>query len=80
MGDEHFKTTGINISEDVLLTNLARSFPRHVQQRMQCGMDDGSTYQQIRDRGVAYERVSRSWTKDTILVECGATLLGSVTS
>ena len=64
----------------MLLTTLARSLPRHVQQHIQLGMDDNTTHQQVRDRVIAYERVSCSWTKDKILVECGATPLGAVTS
>ena len=70
----------MNISEDMFLTTLARSLPRHVQQHIQLGMDDNTTHQQVRDRVIAYERVSCSWTKDKILVECGATPLGAVTS
>ena len=80
LGDEYYKTAGVNIAEDILLTRLVRSLPRHVQQNIQLGMDDNTTYQQVRDRVVAYERVSSSWTKDKILVECGATPLGAVTS
>ena len=70
----------MNIAEDILLTTLVRSLPRHVQQHIQLGMDDNTTYRQVRDRVVTYERVSSSWTKDKILVECGATPLGAVTS
>ena len=80
LGDEYCKTAGVNIAEDILLTTLVRSLPRHVQQHIQLGMDDNTTYQQVRDRVVAYERVASSWTRDKILVECGATLLGAVTS
>lgn len=80
LGDEYNKTAGVNMSEDILLTTLVRSLPRHVQQHIQLGMDDNTTYQQVRDRVIAYKRVSSSWTKDKILVECGATPLGAVTS
>ena len=79
LGDEYCKTAGVNISEDILLTTLVRSLPRHVQQHIQLGMDDNTTYQQVRERVVAYERVASSWTRDKILVECGATPLGAVT-
>ena len=66
LGDEYYKTAGVNIAEDILLTTLVRPLPRHVQQHIQLGMDDNTTYQQVRDRVVAYERVSSSWTKDKI--------------
>ena len=80
LGDEHDKIAGVNIAEDILLTTLVRCLPHHVQQHIQLGMDDNTTYQQVRDRVIAYERVSSSWTKDKILAECGATPLGAVTS
>ena len=80
LGNEYYKTAAVNIAEDILLTPLVRSLPRHVQQHIQLGMDNNTTYQQVRDRVVAYERVSSSWTKDKILVECSATPLGAVTS
>ena len=43
-------------------------------------MSNTTTYQEIRDRVVAYEKVSSSWTKDRILIECGGGPIGAVTS
>lgn len=80
LGDEYQKTPGNNISDDILLTTLIRSLPRAVQQHIQLGMTNATTYQEVKDRVVACERVSSTWTRDKILVECGATQLGAVTS
>ena len=80
IGDEYRKASGHDVSDDILLATLVRVLPRHVQQHVQLGMDDNSAFQQIKDRVVAYERVSSSWNRDKVLIECGATTLGSVTS
>lgn len=80
LGDEYHRTTGTNISEDILQTILARSLPKAVQQHIQLGMSNTTTYQEIRERVISYERVSIAWTKERILMECGAGSLGAVTS
>ena len=79
IGDEYRKASSHDVSDDILLTTLVRVLPRHVQQHVQLAMDDNSTFQQVKDRVVAYERVS-PWNRDRVLIECGATTLGSVTS
>ena len=80
LGDECQKTTGANISEDILQTILVRSLPKAVQQHIQLGMPNTTLYQEVRERVVAYEKVSSTWSKDRILMECGAGSLGAVTS
>ena len=72
LGDEYQKTTGTNISEDILQTILVRSFPKAVQKHIQLGMTNTTSYQEVRERVVAYEKVSSTWSKDRILMECGA--------
>ena len=80
LGDEYRKASGSDISDDILLTTLVRALPRPVQQHIQLGMTNTTTYQEVKDRLVAYERVSSSWTCDKILTECGANPVGAVTS
>ena len=80
LGDEYQRTSGTNISGDVLLTTLVRALPRAVQQHIELGMINATTYQEVKDRVVAYERISSSWTRDKILTECGANPIGAVTS
>ena len=80
LGDEYQRASGVNISEEILQTVLVRSLPKAVQQHIQLGMTNTTSYQEIRDRVVAYEKVSSSWTKDRILIECGGGPIGAVTS
>eukprot|EP00435_Cladocopium_sp_Y103_P032196 s4054_g8.t1 len=54
--------------------------PKQIQQHIQLGMTDSSTFQEVKDKVLAYERVSASWSRDRVLLECGATSLGTVTS
>ena len=57
-----------------------RVLPRYVQQHVQLTMTESSTFNEIRDRVIAFERVSSSWTKDRVLLDVGAAPLGAVTS
>ena len=58
LGDEYRKASGNDISDDIMLTTLVRALPKHIQQHIQLGMDENSTFQQVKDRVIAYERVS----------------------
>ena len=81
LGDEYRKASGNDISDDIMLTTLVRALPKHIQQHIQLGMDDNSTFQQVKDRVIAYERVSTSWSRDRVLLEFGAGgNIGGVTS
>ena len=62
LGDEYRKASGSDIFDDILLTTLVRALPRPVQQHIQLGMTNTTTYQEVKDRLVAYERVSSSWS------------------
>eukprot|EP00435_Cladocopium_sp_Y103_P049165 s951_g14.t1 len=80
LADEYRKASGKDVSEDILLTTLVRVLPKQIQQHIQLGMTDSSTFQEVKDKVLAYERVSASWSRDKVLFECGATSLGTVTS
>ena len=80
LADEYRKASGKDVSEDILLTTLVRVLPKQIQQHIQLGMTDSSTFQEVKDKVLAYERVSTSWSRDRVLLECGATSLGAVTS
>ena len=43
-------------------------------------MEETTGFQQVKDKILAYERVSHSWSKDRVLADIGAAPLGSVTS
>ena len=47
LGDEYQKASGVNIAEDILQTVLVRSLPKAVQQHIQLGMSNTTTYQEI---------------------------------
>ena len=74
------KTSGKDVSEDILLTTLGRVLPKQMPQHIPLGMTDSSTFQEVKDKVLAHEKVSASWSRDRVLLECGATSLGTVTS
>ena len=80
LADEYRKASGKDVSEDILPTTLVRVLPKQIQQHIQLGMTDSSTFQEVKDKVLAYERVSASWSRDRVLLECGAASLGTVTS
>lgn len=80
LADECRKASEKDVSEDILLTTLGRVLPKQMQQHIQLGITDSSTFQKVKDKVLAYERVSASWLRDRVLLECGATSLGTVTS
>ena len=43
-------------------------------------MEENTTFQQVKQKILSYERVSHAWSKDRVLADIGATPLGSVTS
>jgi hypothetical protein len=80
LGDEYRKAIGKEVSEDVLLTTLAKVLPAQLRQHVQLSMTETSIFCDVKEKILAYEKVSTSWSRDRVLQECGATALGSVTS
>ena len=80
LGDEYRKAIGKEVPEDVLLTTLAKVLPAQLRQHVQLSMTETSIFCDVKEKILAYEKVSTSWSRDRVLQECGATALGSVTS
>eukprot|EP00438_Fugacium_kawagutii_P026160 Skav230005 [mRNA] locus=scaffold5058:3896:10669:+ [translate_table: standard] len=72
MSDEYRKASGVDVNDDLLLTTLVRCLPRQLQQHVQLTMDENATFRQIKEKAVAYERLSSTWSKDKIYAELGA--------
>ena len=80
LADEYRRSSGHDISDDILLSTLIRVLPKNVQQHVQLTMKESSTYAEVREQVVAHERISCSWTRDKVLQDLGATPIGAVTS
>ena len=67
LSEEYRKASGQEINDDILLSTLIRVLPRHIQQHIQLSMDEQSSFAQVKDRVLAYERVAssgrRKWTR-----------------
>ena len=80
LAEEYRRASGGDFGDDIMLSTLLRVLPKPVQQHIQLSMDEGTRFNQVKDKIIAYERVSHSWTKDRVLADIGATSLGAVTS
>ena len=80
LSEEYRKASGQEMNDDILLSTLIRVLPRHIQQHIQLSMDEQSSFAQVKDRVLAYERVSSTWTKDMVLADAGIAPLGAVSS
>ena len=65
LADEYRRSSGHDISDDILLSTLIRVLPKNVQQHVQLTMKESSTYAEVREQVVAHERISCSWTRDS---------------
>ena len=43
-------------------------------------MDEGTAFSEVKEKVMAYERVSHAWNRDRLLADIGATSLGAATS
>ena len=80
LGDECRKAAGKELSEDVLLTTLVKVLPAQLRQHVQLSMTETSTFKDVKEKILAFDKVSTSLSRDCVLQVCGATALGSVTS
>eukprot|EP00435_Cladocopium_sp_Y103_P061798 s1685_g23.t1 len=80
LAEEYRRASGHEVSDDVLLSTLLRVLPKPVQQHIHLQMDEGTTFSQIKDKVLSYEKVTHAWSKERLLMDIGAAPLGSVTS
>ena len=80
VADEYRRSSGRDISDDILLSTLVRVLPRDVQRHVQLTMSETSTYAEVRELVVAHERIAFNWSRDRVLADVGAGPLGTVTS
>ena len=72
IADEYRRSSGVDVGDDIMLTTLVKSLPKRLQEHVQLTMDENSTFQAVKERVVAYERLSTTWSKDKVYAELGA--------
>ena len=70
--DKYRKASGLEVSDDILLTTLVKSLPKQLQQHIQLNLTESSIFGEIKDRSIAYERVNTTWSRDRVYNELGA--------
>ena len=72
IADEYRRASGSEVNDDILLTTLVKALPAQLRQHVQLNMDESNTFQSIKDKCIAYERLSMTWSKDKVYAELGA--------
>jgi len=68
---EYAKSSGAEVPDDLMLSVLVKSLPRHIQQHIQLQMDESSSYEDIRSLVIGYEKITASWSPGKIHSELG---------
>ena len=72
IADEYRKSSGADVADDILLTTLVKCLPKQLQQHVQLNMTETSTFAEIKERVIAFERLSTTWSKEKVYSELGA--------
>ena len=72
IADEYRKSSGTEVADDLLLTTLVKCLPRQLQQHVQLNMTESSTFAEIKERVIAFEMLSTTWSKEKVYSELGA--------
>jgi hypothetical protein len=68
---EYAKSSGAEVPDDLMLSVLVKSLPRHIQQHIQLQMDESSSYEDIRSLVIGYEKITTSCSPGKIHSELG---------
>ena len=58
IADEYRKSSGTDVADDILLTTLVKCLPKQLQQHVQLNMTESSTFAEVKERVIAFERLS----------------------
>ena len=72
IADEYRKSSGADVADDILLTTLVKCLPKQLQQHVQLNMTETSTFAEIKEKVIAFERLSTTWSKEKVYSELGA--------
>ena len=60
------------MNEDILLTTLVKALPKQLQQHIHLNLSETSTYSEIKEKVIAYERLNTTWSREKVYSELGA--------
>ena len=72
IADEYRRSSGSDVNEDILLTTLVKALPKQLQQHIQLNLSETSTYGEIKEKVIAYERLNTTWSREKVYSELGA--------
>ena len=68
---EYVRSSSTDISDDLMLSVLVKCLPKAIQQHVQLQLNESSTYSQVRNLVVGYERTTTTWSPGKIHSELG---------
>ena len=66
ISNEYTRVSGRSVGDDVLLGTLLRCLPAHIRSHIQLVMNEGSTYNQVRQYILAYETTTTTWSPQKV--------------
>ena len=69
LSEEYHTVSKEEISDNTKLSVLLRVVPQHLRQHLQLQLDEAATYANVRERVLAYERTTTSWTSSAVYRE-----------
>ena len=71
LADAYRKASGTAVADDLLLTTLVRCLPKQIQNHIQLTMTESSTFEEVKEKVVSFERLSSTWAKERVYSELG---------
>eukprot|EP00435_Cladocopium_sp_Y103_P033939 s4093_g8.t1 len=66
LADAYRRASGTTVADDLLLTTLVRCLPKQIQNHIQLTMTESSTFEEVKEKVVSFERLSSTWAKECV--------------
>ena len=71
LSDAYQKASGSMVADDLTLTTLVRCLPKQIQNHVQLSMTESTAFEEVKDKVLAFERLSSTWIKERVYSELG---------
>ena len=70
---QYNQVTGEEYPKSLLMGTLIRCSPPNLRQHLQLTLQDSSTYKNVKEAMLLYEKTTKAWSSESVLREVGAT-------
>ena len=71
LSQEYVRVSSKDVGDEIMLGTLLRVLPGHIRSQMQVQLSETSTYRELREKVLAYESVSTTWSSQRVSLELG---------